>query len=704
MRFLVHLVVVLAPFLVLLSPAAHAFVGITPELSDRMAAMEPQDLVRVNVILKEQHDFAALTADLAALRGRQRRQALWERMAGRVEAAQAPVRRVLDHLIARGEAADPRTLVAANGVTVWLGRAAIEELASLPEVRSLDWDEERPVEEVIDRGTATSAAQAAAITWNITRVRAPEMWALGYTGQGVLIGVIDTGVNYNHLDLRDHMWDGGLSYPNHGWDFVNNDNNPIDEGQSGGHGTSVAGLCCGDGSAGTQTGVAPDATIMAIRCSGNTSSESMIWQGEDFAIQQGCDVVTMSLSWKYHFGPDYATWRTHENAIQAADIAHSQSAGNQNTDPCCPTPWNVSTPGNSPAPWLHPDQTLVGGLSGVTAVANVTQSDVIASTSSHGPSSWETIPAFGDYPYDPEMGLLKPDVAAPGDGTTSTTWNSNTGYSAFGGTSGAAPHVGGAYCILRQAHPTLNVANLSRVLQLSAVDLGPAGKDNRYGAGRIDLVAAHNLASLSIGAPRNLAAADTPGDLGGSIDLSWTLSPDDGGGNGLVEAYEIRRTTVPGVYLDNPIGSVPAGTGTYRDATTVDGTEYYYVVEAVGNDLRSVRSNEAGPVVSHPDTEGLSGVAAPARGRFLEVAGPNPFARATAVRFGLPASREIELGIYAVSGERVRVLLAGPVAAGEHEVAWDGRDAAGRRVPSGVYVARLASPRWTASRKLLCID
>ena len=63
-------------------------------------------------------------------------------------------------------------------------------------------------------------------------------------------------------DLQDHMWDGGAAYPNHGYDFGNNDNDPMDVN---GHGTHTAGTIAGDGTAGTQVGVAPDAIIMALK-------------------------------------------------------------------------------------------------------------------------------------------------------------------------------------------------------------------------------------------------------------------------------------------------------------------------------------------------------------------------------------------------------------------------------------------------------
>jgi subtilisin family serine protease len=700
--------------------AADAFAGVTPELAVRAEKLTAGELIRVNVILKAQHDTAALARDVSGLRGPARRQALWSTVEARVAETQAPMRAVLAGLEARGHARRARTLYSANGVNVWLSREGIQALAAEPTVRSLDWDEDRPVEEVIDvgplSGTAIdrlpSALRSAGRTlrsavsdtsWNVKRVRAPEVWGLGHRGQGILIGVIDTGVNYHHLDLADHMWDGGPEYPHHGYDFVDDDNDPIDEGHSGGHGTSVAGLCCGDGTAGTATGVAPEATVMAIRCSGFTSSEAMIWMGEDFALANGCDVITMSLSWKLNFNPDYATWRAQEDMIHAADVAHSQSAGNQHQDPCCPTPWNVSTPGNSPGPWRHPDQALGGGLSGVTAVANTDINDVVASTSSHGPSSWETVPPYGDYPYDPEMGLLKPDVAAPGSNSVSLRWNDNQGYSLFGGTSGAAPHVGGAYSLLREANGALSVADLSRIIQLSAVDRGDPGKDNRYGAGRIDVFAAYQLGAPSaLAPPTDLTAADTPQDLGGSIDLAWTRSPDDGGGNGAVDHYEILRSTMPNGYLDPPIATVPAGTESFQDTTAVDFVPYFYVVVATGGALRSPASNEAGPVFSEPnEVLAVDPDAVPVPEPFLQVLGANPFAHDVALRFGFQAPATVDLTVYSVTGEAVRRLAYGSVPAGPHQVIWDGRDARGRQVPGGVYVAALSSRDLRLRQKLV---
>jgi subtilisin family serine protease len=689
-----------------------AFVGVTPDLTERVSSLTASEKVRVNVILWAQHDPQALRAELSPLRGHPLRAALWKEVEERTTETQAPVRAVIDELVARGDATEPRILYSANGLNLWLTPAGVSALAARPEVRSLDWDEDRPIEEVIDAvaspavpATSPSAGTAAARgasapTWSIDRINAPDVWALGYTGQGQLIGVIDTGVNYHHADLQDHMWDGGAQFPNHGYDFVNNDNNPIDEGHSGGHGTSVAGLCCGDGTSGTATGVAPDATIMAIRCSGFSSSESIIWSGQDFALEHGADVITMSLSWKFHFSPDYATWRAQEDMIRAADVAHSQSAGNQHVDPCCPTPWNVSAPGNCPAPWLHPDQSLLGGLSGVTAVADVGISDVVASTSSHGPASWETIPAYGDYAYDPEMGLLKPDVAAPGLGTTSLTWNNNAGYSGFGGTSAASPHVGGTYCLLRGAYPELTVEDLSRVIQLSAVDLGPSGKDNRYGAGRIDALAAHLMAEPAIlDPPTGLVAVDTPGDDGGSIDLAWVLSADDGSGNGRVQFYEVLRTTAPGTYFEKPIASLPAGTTSYQDESAVDFVDYYYVVHATGDSLRSVASNEAGPVHSEPQV--LAAGETPATTPFLSVLGPNPFTTGTELGFAIGGPGGAELAIYNVAGGMIRRLAAGPLALGAHRIAWDGRDSRGRAVPGGIYVATLTSRDLRLSQKLI---
>lgn len=111
----------------------------------------------------------------------------------------------------------------------------------------------------------------------------------------VVVAVIDSGVNYNHADLSTNMWDGGGSYPNHGYDFVDSDNDPMDLN---GHGTHVAGIigAIGNNSTGA-VGVCWQVKIMAIRVADATGviTTANEVQGIDFAVAHGAKIMNMSL-------------------------------------------------------------------------------------------------------------------------------------------------------------------------------------------------------------------------------------------------------------------------------------------------------------------------------------------------------------------------------------------------------------------------
>jgi hypothetical protein len=85
----------------------------------------------------------------------------------------------------------------------------------------------------------------------------------------------------------------------------------------------------------------------------------------------------------------------------------------------------------------------------------------------------------------------------------------------------------------------------------------------------------------------------------------------------------------------------------------------------------------------------------------LNPARPNPFNPSTSLSFTLPAARKAELSIFSVTGQKVRTLVSGPLAAGPHSVAWDGRDDAGKAVSSGVYLSRLTAGKMTATGKMV---
>ncbi|MEX1057653.1 MAG: S8 family serine peptidase [Natronospirillum sp.] len=132
-------------------------------------------------------------------------------------------------------------------------------------------------------------------------INAEAAWDLQTDCRSTTVAVLDTGINYTHEDLAANMWDGGVDYPNHGWDFVDGDpgvgdNDPIpSDGAS--HGTHVAGTIGAVGNNGIGTsGVCWQASIMSVRVLGpNGGTTSGVIQGIDFAVQQGAKVINMSL-------------------------------------------------------------------------------------------------------------------------------------------------------------------------------------------------------------------------------------------------------------------------------------------------------------------------------------------------------------------------------------------------------------------------
>jgi hypothetical protein len=116
--------------------------------------------------------------------------------------------------------------------------------------------------------------------------------------------------------------------------------------------------------------------------------------------------------------------------------------------------------------------------------------DAFSGFSSCGPITWQGIAPYNDHPFPP--GLVKPDVSGPGVNTDSHSLCN--GYVMFSGTSMATPHTAGLAALLLQADPQLDHFGVKAILEGTSVDLGSAGKDNFYGSGRIDAVAAVNAA------------------------------------------------------------------------------------------------------------------------------------------------------------------------------------------------------------------
>lgn len=147
----------------------------------------------------------------------------------------------------------------------------------------------------------------------------------------VIVAVLDTGINYTHSDLAANMWDGGPDYPNHGWDFVDDDNDPIPF-DAHGHGTHVAGTvgAVGNNSQGT-TGICWQARIMSVRVldSDGTGNTVNLIRGVEFAVDNGARIINMSLGGERPFDQAFYDAITYARDHKVVVIA---AAGNGGSD------------------------------------------------------------------------------------------------------------------------------------------------------------------------------------------------------------------------------------------------------------------------------------------------------------------------------------------------------------------------------------
>ena len=466
---------------------------IEPELQS-IIDQKPNEKISINIIFKSQLNRTELRERSNQFIDKEtKREAVIKELKNFSAETQSEVFSIIKSAESKSEASNIVCHWLSNSITCSTTKEVIEQLAQRDDILLIGYNCDRNVL-LSEEGSKASAAKE--ITENVVQVNAPEVWELGYTGKGVLVAILDTGINYEHPDLADHLWDGGAEYPNHGYNSYDNNTITID---TRGHGSHCAGIICGDGHGNKHTGVAPDVTLMCIKALSDEGSANAnsICSGMEFAVEHGADVLSMSLGIKNASEADKTMLRnTCVNTLEAGVIA-SVAAGNEGeSQNGNPIPDNVRVPGSCPAPWIHPDQQInAGGTSCVVSVGAVDKKDKIASISSRGPVTWQNT-SYADYPYEPGIGLIRPDICAPGKDITSLS-HEGEGYTTMTGTSQAAPCVAGVISLMLSKNPELTPAEISMILETTAVKLADT-KNNITGSGRVDALAAINAIDMGM--------------------------------------------------------------------------------------------------------------------------------------------------------------------------------------------------------------
>ncbi len=386
-----------------------------------------------------------------------------------------------------------------NAVSAKIHADKIGLLKADPSVEYVEIDQEAHIlgfpGEIIHERQKRALAAGQTIPWGVSKIRAQEVWAAGNRGAGIKGCIIDTGIEYNHPDLKEN-YKGG-------YNAITQTNDPLDDN---GHGSHVAGIAAAKDNDFGVVGVAPEMDIYAVKALdlNGSGSYSNIIASIQWAIDNGMHLINMSFG-----GTSYSkALEDICNAAYNSGMLLVAAAGNQGGD------------------GSEDKVTYPARFDSVMAVAATDQNDQRASFSSAGP----------------EVEVSAPGVSIPSTVPTSNVkYSDPSGYKSLSGTSMASPHAFGTAAVVKKSNANLTNADVRKILADTSVDLGTPGRDVFYGSGRIDAKAAMDnnpqppvltkiavspaTASVIIGATQQFKATalDQNNNPMASIDISWTV-------------------------------------------------------------------------------------------------------------------------------------------------------------------------------------
>lgn len=280
--------------------------------------------------------------------------------------------------------------------------------------------------------------------WNLHSVGIQYAWDNHLSGDGVRIGIVDSGINRTHEDFAGANIETGH-------DYVDKDSDPTD---TTGHGTFIAGTIAAQVNNGLGiAGIAPNVTIVPLRCfSSKTSSLDIVVEAIYAAINEyNCQIINLSLG----------TTQDSKMLKDAIDLAEQKGVV------------VVAAAGNDGTKTSVTDRVVY-------------------------PAGYDSVISVGATDYQGELGYFsqkndKVFLAAPGVNMVGPWYTSTVAYSSGSGTSYAAPVVAAVIALMKAAYPNLTPQDIRAALQQTATDLGPQGRDNSFGYGLINIPAVFRM-------------------------------------------------------------------------------------------------------------------------------------------------------------------------------------------------------------------